>query len=512
MVDRRGTGPKSSEPAHNAFRIENIHLTNDAEIERFRADALRGISPDTEILQIDDVYPIDIDYSPLATCQKLREVSIMGANRVLQLSTKEKYRKKTIDLSSINMDKLQKLYIDVGIAVDDIEIDLTNIDKAIKLEELFLSHYSVDLIIPNLTPCDGIKKVTLDLNNLSNIDFLIGNKSIEDIDITVSYNRSFDIGEIDRCESLKKIRLQFFKPETADVNLSLLSKSNSLEILDYAGPDLFEKKSPWIPLGRLKRLHIISPISSIDLSSLEDAEELRTVYLARLRSNEIDLKPLKDNNSIEELVIYGYKNFDPHQVKKIVLSGPRTLKQLAIHAIPEDKISPLTSRKSWRSSLHIDLNGLSKCKNLERLSLLSNPRVKHLDLSPLRGLKKLKTLNLSTYSARVEDTDLRPLEGCDSLQTLVFNLPEPIIDDEEYADIHIVDVTSLFMIQGLENVSIRESKTEYSRDFVNNDGIITSSDMCLTKGAQPVLHAELARVPENLRAPSWSRPYKIKWY
>ncbi|MHA1957732.1 MAG: hypothetical protein ACXADL_06250 [Candidatus Thorarchaeota archaeon] len=512
MVDRRGTGPESSEPAHNVFRIENTHLTNDIEIERFRADALQGISPDTEILQIDDVYPMDIDYSPLATCRKLREVSIKGSGWRLKLSNKEKYGEKTIDLSPINMDNLQKLHLDIGIGMSEIELDLTNLDKATKLEELSLRYHSEDLIIPNLTPCNEIKKATLHLNNPSNIDFLVGNTSIEDIDITGMWNKSFDLGEINKCESLKKLRIRFFKPETPDISFSRLSEVDSLETLRYSGPDPSKNKSRWIPLKSLRRLHIISPISNIDLSSITDAEELKTVFLAGISSEEIDLTPLKDNNSIEELVIYGYRNFYPHQVKNIVLSGPRTLKQLAIHTIPEDKISPLTSRRASRSPLHFDLKGLSECKDLERLSLHSNPRVQHLDLSPLRNLKRLKTLNLSTYSARVEDTDLRPLEECDSLQTLVFNLPEPSIDDEEYADIHIIDVTSLFMIQGLENVSIRESKTDYKRDFVTNDGITTSSDMCLTKGAQPVLHAELARVPESLRTPSWSRHYKIKWY
>ncbi|MHA1957731.1 MAG: hypothetical protein ACXADL_06245 [Candidatus Thorarchaeota archaeon] len=511
MVDRRGTGPKSSEPAYNVFRIENTHLTNDAEIERFRADALQGISSDTEILQIDSVYPIDIDYSPLATCLELREVSINGPGRILKRSGKEKQRKKRIDLSLINMDKLQKMCIEIGIGVGEIDLDLTNLDRAIRLDELSLSkHTRGERIIPSLAASPRIKKVTLLLNNPTNIDFLVGNRSIEDIDITGMRNKSFDIGEINRCESLKNLRMQFINPATTDINLSQLSEVDSLETLRYAGPNPFKDTSRWIPLKSLRLLYIIntSPMSSIDLSPIAYAEELRTVSLAGISSKEIDFTPLKDNNSVEELVIFGHID-----VEKIVVSGPRTLKQLGIHGFPKDEGSTRTIRETTRSDLHIDLKGLSGCSNLERLSLYSNPRVRELDLAPLRDLKSLRTLNLTTYSSRMfEYHDLQPLEDCDSLETLILDPTKPYDYDDEEVEWWHIDISSLFLMKNLQNVSIYMQSPDYKRDFVTVDGITTSSDICQTSGKQPPLRASRSKVPESLRTPSWSRQYKIRWY
>jgi parallel beta-helix repeat protein len=291
--------------------------------------------------------------------------------------------------------------------------DLTGLEHATNLEELYIPGNQIDDILP-LSELYSLKILDLWGNNISDVSALAGLRNIEKLYLLK--NQISDISPLSGLTNLEVLNLA----ENRTSDISPLSNLTGLWTL-YLYQNQISDISPLSGLTRLQTLDLyqnqigdIAPLSNLrslcglslnnnQITDISPLSNLSNLCRLSLGYNQIsNISPLSDFRNL------GYLYLDNNQINDISpLSGCVNLQRLSLGRNHISNISPLAGLTRLEF-LYLyynqisDISSLSDLTNLEELDLIDNQIS---DISPLSGLTSLKFLELN----RNQIIDISPL-------------------------------------------------------------------------------------------------------
>jgi esterase/lipase superfamily enzyme/Leucine-rich repeat (LRR) protein len=324
------------------------------------------------------------------------------------------------------------------------------LEKDLAYGFLDLSKLDSDRLPSELTKLSALRSLDLVFcQNLTDLSALAALTSLQELDISDCGNLS-DISPLSRLTALEWLKLEHCL-QLSDISpLSRLTSLHTLLLrrtqlsnldplryltllleLDLSHCPQLRDLSPLAGLRSLQELDLSGCYHLMDLSPLAGLRSLQELDLSHCPQL-MDLSPLAGLRSLQELDL----SHCPQLRDLSPLAGLRSLQELDLSECEElSDLSPLAGLPALQKlnlcecRNLIDLSGLEALGSLESLDLrryrsISDKQkgrpssVNLTDLSPLRSLHYLKTLDLS-WCEKV--TDISPLAGLASLDTLTLD-------------------------------------------------------------------------------------------
>jgi Leucine-rich repeat (LRR) protein len=387
------------------------------------------------ILRIHHNYLEELDLRPLRICEKLEDVRI-DANRLHELRIDPRSKWASLRVFSASANQLEELSLEflrnnttleaISLEKNKIEnLDLNPLEKCVKLKKINISKNNLEMIdLQPLTGLPELRYLQISQNEITEINYqqLSRMRNLAELDLDGNRLTGVDFESLSKCNNLHKLdlsdnplgylelrQLQLFDNLNV-IRAGISDRRNRVQAPMVNVPEGMDANNTifvipnYGPKG--KELYLDVSQESLELSkaryNLDFLSLMKNLKSLSISSTGMDRDDISEIAKCSTLVSFLLDGIDPPPasiLRSTVPSSPPELEHLDFSFLADFPDLESVSVKRIRGLKSVTIDGLSKCKNLNKIELYLDG-TKFIDISPLADCPSLKEIGIG--SGRVE--------------------------------------------------------------------------------------------------------------